>query len=509
MRTPRLFLGVFALTLLLPLLVLACGGSDEPKDGPSSERSIDEPEGRASSGQITAAPTRQRVSPMSTLQPTAVPTLAQTPPETDREALVALYNATDGPNWRRDNTNWLSDAPISEWRSVSTDSDGRVVTLHLHFVGLKGELPPELGILSELRSLQLGENGLTGEIPPELGNLTNLETLQLEGNLLSGRIPPELGNLANLKVLALGDLYSGNRLSGEIPPALGNLVNLEVLHIDGNQLSGAIPPELGNLTGLKSLSLRWNRLTGEIPPELSNLTNLERLSLQGNQLSGEIPLELGDLTGLKSLSLDGNQLSGEIPPKLGNLTGLKSLALQGNQLSGEIPPELGNMAVYLHGNQLEVPATNDVDRAVLTTLYNATDGENWDAHRNWLSDEHVFQWHGIAVGSDGRVTGLYLSANSLNGEIPSDLGNLTSLRVLYLSTNGLSGEIPSDLGNLTSLRALDLTLNDFQGEIPPELGNLVNLQSLWIFDNRLSGCVPTSLRGQLETSTGLGALPFC
>ena len=316
------------------------------------------------------------MSPMSTPQPTAVPTLAPTSSETDREALVALYNATDGPNWRRDNTNWLSDAPISEWRSVSTDSDGRVVTLHLHFVGLKGELPPELGILSELRSLQLGENGLTGEIPPELGNLTNLETLQLEGNLLSGRIPPELGNLANLKVLALGDLYSGNRLSGAIPPALGNLVNLEVLHIDRNQLSG------------------------------------------------------------------------EIPPKLGNLTGLKSLALQGNQLSGEIPPELGNMAVFLHGNQLEVPATNDVDRAVLTTLYNATDGENWDAHRNWLSDEHVFQWHGIAVGSDGRVTGLYLSANSLNGEIPSDLGNLTSLRVLYLSTNGLSGEIPPDLGNL-------------------------------------------------------------
>ena len=206
------------------------------------------------------------------------------------------------------------------------------------------------------------------------------------------------------------------------------------------------------------------------------------LHIDGNQLSGEIPPALGNLTGLKSLALQRNQLSGEIPPALGNLTNLERLSLQGNQLSGEIPPELGNMAVFLHGNQLEVPATNDVDRAVLTTLYNATDGENWGAHQNWLSDEHVFQWYGVAVGSNGRVTGL------------------------YLSENGLSGEIPPDLGNLTSLRALDLTLNDLQGEIPPELGNLVNLQSLWIFANRLSGCVPTSLQGQLENSTGL---PFC
>ena len=37
MRTPRLFLGIFALALILPLLLLACSGSDEPADGPSQE----------------------------------------------------------------------------------------------------------------------------------------------------------------------------------------------------------------------------------------------------------------------------------------------------------------------------------------------------------------------------------------------------------------------------------------------------------------------------------------
>ena len=135
MRTPRLFLGIFALALLLPLL-LACGGPDEPADGPSSERATDEPDGRTSSGEVTAAPTtegaepspgprataeptRQRVFPISTPQPTAVPSLAPTSPETDREALVALFKATDGPNWNG-NDNWLSDVPISEWEGVAT-----------------------------------------------------------------------------------------------------------------------------------------------------------------------------------------------------------------------------------------------------------------------------------------------------------------------------------------------------------------------------------------------------
>ena len=45
MRTPRLFLGVFALALLLPLLLLACGDSDELAVWPSSEPTTAKEEG--------------------------------------------------------------------------------------------------------------------------------------------------------------------------------------------------------------------------------------------------------------------------------------------------------------------------------------------------------------------------------------------------------------------------------------------------------------------------------
>ena len=43
--------------------------------------------------------------------------------ETDREALVALYNATNGENWFRSD-NWLSDAPLGEWYGVNTTTTG-------------------------------------------------------------------------------------------------------------------------------------------------------------------------------------------------------------------------------------------------------------------------------------------------------------------------------------------------------------------------------------------------
>ena len=44
---------------------------------------------------------------------------------TDRAALVALYNATDGKNWRI-NRHWLSDEPIGLWYGVATDRNGHV-----------------------------------------------------------------------------------------------------------------------------------------------------------------------------------------------------------------------------------------------------------------------------------------------------------------------------------------------------------------------------------------------
>eukprot|EP00752_Nemacystus_decipiens_P018773 g16831.t2 len=231
--------------------------------------------------------------------------------QTDREALITLYNATDGPNWSYSH-NWCTDAALADWQGVVVDDQDRVVELRLVLKNLRGSIPPELGNLAALKVLHLEYNKLNGSIPPELGNLAALIYLNLQENQLDGSIPPELGNLAALETLYLRN----NQLNGSIPPELGNLAALNYLDLRNNQLNGSIPPELGQLAALLALFLRNNQLNGSIPPELGNLAALTYLDLRNNQLNGSIPPELGDLAALKTLNLGNNQLNGAPPRTL-------------------------------------------------------------------------------------------------------------------------------------------------------------------------------------------------
>ena len=495
--------------------------------------------------------------------PVAIGTPIVLPPAiaADRAALHALYDATDGPNWTY-TTNWLSDRPVGDWYGVTTDDGGRVIRLELPKNQLNGWIPPELGNLANLKELDLKENTLSGEIPVEIRNLSNLTTLNLSRNQLAGQIPTQLGNLSKLVEIDL----SVNRLVGQIPPQLGNLSSLTEMHLDSNQLNGRIPVQFGSLSNLTTLFLGRNALSGEIPetlgnlskltslflgestlsggiPEtLGNLSNLRWLYLHRNQFSGQIPAELGELSNLRTLWLHGNQLSGEIPAELGMLTELTWLDFSQNRLSGELPQSMTRLAaletLYFNYNSgLCVPLDNafvqwfdglegggqncgSMDRDALVALYNATNGSNWTDNTNWLSDQPISEWYGVAVGGvSGQVTKLDLRGNNMTGSIPPELGYLSKLKILILNENALAGHIPAELGsldklsyvdfqgnrlsgqilhqlgNLTNLLLLDLRHNELSGQIPAELGALVNLTYLDFHGNKLSGELPQSLTG--------------
>ncbi len=141
----------------------------------------------------------------------------------DRKILEAFFNATGGADWKR-NRLWLSDAAPELWYGVTTDINGSVIRLELHRNNLNGAIPPELGLLSDLRYLALYDNRLSGSIPPELGLLSDLEILDIEDNNLSGAIPAELVGLSNLEQLYL----TGNSFSDCVPTGLRDVPENEI-----------------------------------------------------------------------------------------------------------------------------------------------------------------------------------------------------------------------------------------------------------------------------------------
>ncbi len=276
----------------------------------------------------------------------------------DREALVALYEATGGPDWVS-SEGWLSDAPFSDWHGVTTDENGRVVEIDLGDNGLKGTIPPEIEHLTELRKLWLWVNQLRAPIPPEFGNLSKLERLGLSGNEFSGPLPPEFGNLAQLKSLSVG----GNDFSGSIPPELAKLKRLEVLRLPRNDFSGSIPPELGDMENAIVVDLGGNALTGEIPPELGDLSRLTYLLLGGNDLTGPIPAELTVPYNVDILDLIGNPLTGPLPDEVGDMARLRQLHLTNTDLSGPLPLSMTRMnrlgEILAGGTDLCAPVDDD------------------------------------------------------------------------------------------------------------------------------------------------------
>ena len=344
----------------------------------------------------------------------------------DRAALVALYEATDGPRWI-DNTNWLSDAPLGEWYGVDTDRrSGRVTRIRMADNALTGVIPPNLGNTAELQDLDLGGNELTGSIPPQLGSLAKLNNLDLGNNKLTGSIPSELGGLVELRRLWLQD----NALTGSIPPELGDLSKLFWMWMGANELTGAIPPELGNLSSLIVLGLSNNKLTGSLPPELGNLTTLESLSFTGNPLTGVVPKSFLQLNKLDSFSCRRSE-------------GLCVPATDEFRLWAREVQERGAFDLALN-----IPFCDEPDRSALESLFEAASGSVWAQSSGWLEDQNLGMWHGVQTDSIGRVFSLDLSGNGLSGSVPDALGLLAHLKELRIGNNELVGRLPASLANV-------------------------------------------------------------
>ncbi|RKN03595.1 hypothetical protein D7036_13550 [Aquimarina sp. BL5] len=476
----------------------------------------------------------------------------------EKQALIDLYNATDGANWKN-NTNWLTDAPVCDWYGVTVE-DGKIVEVAFFDNNLVGEIPSSIGNLKSLRTLDVYSNKLSGIVPVEIGNLLALKELFLSGNNLSGNIPKSLGNLHQLLILDAHD----NNLYGEIPIELGSLQSLQTFSIADNKLTGSIPRELGQLTNLKKLFLYNNQLVGVLPVEVGNLKNLKSLSLYMNKLSGVIPKEYGNLTNLKSIDLHSNQLSGELPEELNSLE-LKDLFLQNNRFSGEIPSGFTNFtsltkfffennsfvfsdfeseySTYQNklGVNFKYAPQAKVDQ---TESLSVTENGSITLSSNALTSlNNSYQWYkdGVAITGETNkdlvisgaatadagvyhftsinsvVTGLTLERNPITLTVIEDTCGVSAIEKqalidLYNATDGpnwtYSWDLDTPVCDWYGVRVFDgkvtiveLRYNNLNGTIPSTLENLSNLRILNLGKNKLSGNVPIELGNLTELTS--------
>ncbi len=160
-----------------------------------------------------------------------------------RDALVAFYKATDGDHWR-DNTNWLTDAPIWEWYGVRGGKTG-LWSLDFSYNNLKGYIPEEIKGLKSLRNISIREEeGLSGTLPVGISELKWLESLLFYNCNITGAVPEEYSKLTHLDYFVL----EGNHINS-IPDNLFDKLNkITYLQLADNDLE-VLPKSISNLMG--------------------------------------------------------------------------------------------------------------------------------------------------------------------------------------------------------------------------------------------------------------------
>ncbi|CAA2983702.1 probable LRR receptor-like serine threonine-kinase At3g47570 [Olea europaea subsp. europaea] len=379
---------------------------------------------------------------------------------------------------------------------------------------LSGSLPTDICTnLPKLKKLRISENQITGNIPPNLGICTNLELLSLSYNNFTGNIPMELWNLSKLQFLYLGS----NNLIGSIPYEIGNMSALQGLYMNSLILTGTIPDSIGSLSNLGVLVVENNSLHGQIPQSIFNLSMLQKLSFTTNNISGNLPSPIANgLPDLEVLYFDGNQFSGAIPGWISNCSKLIMLDLSFNLFTGLVPINLGNLQeveVLNLGDNLLTNNPSMLELDFLPSLTNCRhlkeiviannffDGTLPKALGNFSTSLQKFgaDYCGIKgmitseIGNMSNLIWLGLGGNEFIGKIPDKLSQLMMLQMLALYHNNLHGSISDNLCNLVNLYRLDLDDNQLSQQLPTCLGNLSSLRKLYLANNSLTSTIPSTL----------------
>lgn len=396
-------------------------------------------------------------------------------------------------NLREINLSWnkFDGKSLSEvLTSLFNCESSKLESLKFTASGLSGNLPSQLGNMTNLVLIDLNSNSISGSIPNSLGNLLSLQTLEIGNNSLSGPLPHSIGRLSSLLSIYLPD----NLISGPLPDSLGRLSSLELLDISNNEINGTLPQSVGQLTKLMNLNIGNNLLTGVVTEDhFANLTSLATLRADANMLRLEISANNWEPPfQLQILSLNSWSLGPKFPSWLQNQTNLFILYLGSTGISDKIPSWFWTTFLDLQYLNL---SDNDFSSVSLSEfICSKTDTEQKQVIYMNLGNSSLSGVLPDCWATWGSLNILNFQNNNLTGEIPRSLANLSMLESLNMRNNKLSGELPVNLMNSQRLQIIDLSENEFTGGLPiPIGGEATSLKVLSLHSNKFNGNIPDEI----------------
>uniref|UniRef100_A0A0E0KHR5 Leucine-rich repeat-containing N-terminal plant-type domain-containing protein n=1 Tax=Oryza punctata TaxID=4537 RepID=A0A0E0KHR5_ORYPU len=387
----------------------------------------------------------------------------------------------------------LSAIAVAAAGVVCDDNTGRVIDIQAESAGLYGTLPVEVGLLPELKLLDLRHNNLTGSLPSVV--LQALETLHLDDNAFTS-IP--LGFLSNTRVLGdfTIDNNSGSLNAWKLPSVLGHLSALNVFDANNARVTGTLTSFLGNNSAFPNLlqfAVPNNLLSGNVPETFASET-LVYLDLSYNNLDGAVDF-ITKLPNLRYLRLDHNGFTGPLPD-LSMHRNLQLISLDHNRFNrtraGVAGPAPGAPLGDTDGQPLPGSAAGVRElrperrrrRSHRRELLPTGEGPLRQPRRHIPRHSGGLQvprkhggelegetpcagWLGVYCDrTSGAVVGVNVCRLGLNGTIAPTFGDLSSLQALLLAGNNITEDIPASISQLPSLRVIDMADNALQGTIP-------------------------------------------
>lgn len=443
--------------------------------------------------------------------------------EGDEQALVDLFNSTNGENWVNttgwDATSMSLDDEIFGVQTEEIAGELRVTEVHLNHDGSHDIVHDGEDDQSET----FVGNGLTGTLPESLQNLKSCRYFNVRSNAIGGHLPVGIKDMKSLEYLFL----SGTRVTVASDPTDGlpygdprteegfGTVTAESDQSFKGRFEGGLPPEWGQLPAIKIIQVGRTAEFDEMP------TNHPNLDPDKPGIGGPLPADWGQMETLEMLDVSGNRHTSELPPEWGALRNLQHLEIGTNpDITGELPQEWGGANGFPGMRRLR-----EIDLPGVDPIVEQTDGQleggfpdSWKnmkmirglsaaqtfkpgaefpdfffdgSFRDRVTTDDPDPEANPVEAFDRDVATFTLIGNGFVGNQFPELSAMKPVRLKISRESGLSGDVSgmelSSFGERIVEFWLDST--DFTGQWPA-LTSWSECESIRLQDNQFSGPLP-------------------